>query len=520
MTISVNGFTAERSQNIEDTAIVDGDVVGDNLILKTREGAEIDAGNVRGPQGIQGLPGNDGVDGELTEAAGDIRYRKKPNFVDNLVYPFFIAHRGAHLIYPEHSLEAFSACVENGWPIEPDCQMLSDGTTIAICHDATTTRTMQQIEQAANSTVSSISRRNWMRNYKVLPEIAGGEYGRTTHLAELLDLFGGQVLIVPEIKVTAARVPVCDAIVNRGLERACIVQSFDEADCTYAVSRGIEAMMLNPTKTAAQLLALGIKFAGCPESATDAYVDGLIAGGVKVARYTYNSKSLVETTINANRGSIYFTDDPDWAFGRRAVSYTDPFAKKLPWPHMVGPSGGPRENFRFASAGLEYKLITTGFGTMGVAMDWCPPIVSGKTRVYFDWEFGDGSTSQTRWLGIAFGKFASTEEPMVDAPTASQTVFHALIRRNGVMEMFHLTPSASTSVATFTGASAFAAAGLGSNKLRFMFERNATNVLLKNLTTGDVVTYANATLQTSGRLQFNWNGTEGILSNVRVEEIA
>lgn len=54
---TVTAFTAERMLTIENTTVVDGDIVGDNLILKTREGTSIDAGSVRGPQGVQGPPG-------------------------------------------------------------------------------------------------------------------------------------------------------------------------------------------------------------------------------------------------------------------------------------------------------------------------------------------------------------------------------------------------------------------------------------------------------------------------------
>ena len=42
---------------IEDTTIVDGDVVGDDLILTTRNGQKINAGSVRGPQGPIGTTG-------------------------------------------------------------------------------------------------------------------------------------------------------------------------------------------------------------------------------------------------------------------------------------------------------------------------------------------------------------------------------------------------------------------------------------------------------------------------------
>ena len=53
---TVTSFTAERMLEIENTTIVDGEVQGDNLILLTREGTEIDAGSVRGPVGPVGPP--------------------------------------------------------------------------------------------------------------------------------------------------------------------------------------------------------------------------------------------------------------------------------------------------------------------------------------------------------------------------------------------------------------------------------------------------------------------------------
>ena len=72
---TITGFTAARMLEIENESIVDGDVVGNNLILKRRDNVEINAGNVRGPQGIQGNVGPQGVTGPqgpvgLTGATG------------------------------------------------------------------------------------------------------------------------------------------------------------------------------------------------------------------------------------------------------------------------------------------------------------------------------------------------------------------------------------------------------------------------------------------------------------------
>lgn len=51
---TVTGLTAARMLAIEAESIVDGDVVGDNLILTRHDGVTINAGSVRGPVGPAG----------------------------------------------------------------------------------------------------------------------------------------------------------------------------------------------------------------------------------------------------------------------------------------------------------------------------------------------------------------------------------------------------------------------------------------------------------------------------------
>jgi microcystin-dependent protein len=55
---SVTGLTAERMLAIEAASIVDGEIVGDNLILTKHDATTINAGNVRGPIGPTGPTGD------------------------------------------------------------------------------------------------------------------------------------------------------------------------------------------------------------------------------------------------------------------------------------------------------------------------------------------------------------------------------------------------------------------------------------------------------------------------------
>jgi hypothetical protein len=68
---TVTGFTAERMLVIENETVIDGEVQGDNLILQQRGGAQIDAGNVRGPKGDKGDTGPAGEDGLIDSVNDD-----------------------------------------------------------------------------------------------------------------------------------------------------------------------------------------------------------------------------------------------------------------------------------------------------------------------------------------------------------------------------------------------------------------------------------------------------------------
>lgn len=61
---TIKVYTAERSKQIEDSTVVSGSVNSmGNLILLTRAGTQIDAGDVKGDQGDPGIQGNPGIPG-------------------------------------------------------------------------------------------------------------------------------------------------------------------------------------------------------------------------------------------------------------------------------------------------------------------------------------------------------------------------------------------------------------------------------------------------------------------------
>lgn len=69
--VTVTSFTAARMLQIEQSAVVGGFIQEDSLILQTRGGDEIVAGNVRGPKGDKGNPG--GVPDATNSEKGGVR---------------------------------------------------------------------------------------------------------------------------------------------------------------------------------------------------------------------------------------------------------------------------------------------------------------------------------------------------------------------------------------------------------------------------------------------------------------
>lgn len=121
----VTGFTSQRMREIEDTTVVDGEVQGDNLILLQRNGVPIDAGNVRGPQGDQGVPG---PVQKVNDQLGNVYTPRAFATVAALNTDWPTAPEGAHA----YVLADKSAYVKSltGWVLAPHSFIFADKATL------------------------------------------------------------------------------------------------------------------------------------------------------------------------------------------------------------------------------------------------------------------------------------------------------------------------------------------------------------------------------------------------------
>ncbi|SMY04480.1 Glycerophosphoryl diester phosphodiesterase family protein [Brevibacterium aurantiacum] len=230
-----------------------------------------------------------------------------PDQVSELEFPTTISHRGGSDVYPEESMEGFTASAKDGFLPEMDIQFLEDGTPVLI-HDDTADRTLN----GASGPIRDLSSEEW--DAATIKHPQGGEPAQTVTLDEALDELGGKVVMVPEIKpgATSAEVnQVLDVFDERGLKDSLIVQSFDFEAAKTIAERGYTSLYLSgatlPKESFDEIAAAGIEWVGPSKNLPTRDLRKLDKAGFHVAPYT------MPTAKDGHRlpGWIdgYFTDD-------------------------------------------------------------------------------------------------------------------------------------------------------------------------------------------------------------------
>ena len=139
--------------------------------------------------------------------------------------PFYIAHRGAGDIYPEHSLPSYRAAVEMGAPcLEVSVNMTSDGVLICL-HDLTYDRTTTGKGLVAKQPSSVLSRIG-VRQPQLGPAWVQPPLPEVPRLETVLREFGGKVVICLEAKDDRAYPAMMRMVSQLGLLDSVIVKAY------------------------------------------------------------------------------------------------------------------------------------------------------------------------------------------------------------------------------------------------------------------------------------------------------
>jgi glycerophosphoryl diester phosphodiesterase len=352
--------------------------------------------------------------------------------VDSLAWPLTISHRGGPGVYPEHSWEAKTGSIAYGFVPEFDLRLLADGRTLVNCHDATVDRTMNNI---GTGPVGSKTISQWQRA-RVKPAIPGGAEGRPVFWDEVLDRWGGRVVLVAELKDPSAVGVFLHSVLSRGVAPCVLAQSFDLAIASRLAAAGVETMYLSdttPAETPAQIKAAGVNyFGGSVLTTPPATVTAMKAAGIRTLGYTVHTLSEA-TTPEALQWDGLFSDDAWRTTESIPVRSGDPFADGIrPYGmdvYCAQPDGtlcqpavpirlvGRRLGFSQPSALVPYA-----------SQPWAGKLLARPLRVSMRLGFGTGG-EQSASLGFVLSTAASGRFNAAGRP--AQQAYAFAVRRDG-----------------------------------------------------------------------------------------
>lgn len=369
-----------------------------------------------------------------------------PDLLTGIKPPLVIAHRGAALVNPEHSIEAYEDVTTSGFPPELDIQFLADGTPV-ICHDSTVNRTMEGV----TGPVSSLTLDQW-RAARIKNPIRDGRTGTPTTFADVLDRFGGRILLVPEVKpgATPAQVQQCiDMVKARGLDRAVLMQSFDRAAVTQMQDAGLACIYLfnaMPTETPADMYAAGIRWVGPSKARSAAELNSLAAAGLKVIPYGITTRAHVRALPSSVYG--YFSDDPWDNSGRLQAEAVARWTRGQAAPALRvyggknGATDDRRHKISIEGGALHYRF-DDGDGITSVDLSHMTggPI-NRPLQVTARFLFLRRSGYQSSNLGFTVYRNTDPDALFSDNVKPGQNGFTFGLRRNGNLEGWHYTNGA------------------------------------------------------------------------------
>lgn len=357
----------------------------------------------------------------------------RPTQVSDLVYPLTISHRGGPNIYPENSWEAKEGSVSFGFVPEFDLQLLADGRALVSCHDATVDRTMDNI---GTGPVDTKTVAEWKRA-RIKPAIPGGREGRPILWDEVLDKWGGVVVLVPELKDPRGAAVFIDGIVRRGLQSSVIAQTFDWTVARQVAAAGIETLFLSqhlPDQAPGQIRAAGIGFVGGNLAHwTAADVGAMRAGGLRVFGFTVDTKAQATSTVALACDGV-FSNDAWLTTDSIPLQSGDPFAegiKPFGMGHPYRSRGVEVTTPRLRLAGRKLGWSVSPGAVTYARAPWAG-VLTRPLRVSMRIHFGP-SADQADSAGFVLLQDAMTRT-FTDGAQPGQNALLLVVRRDGRLE--------------------------------------------------------------------------------------
>lgn len=235
-----------------------------------------------------------------------------------------IAHRGASADRPENTVAAFDEALRQGCDgIELDLQLTRDGVPV-VYHDRTLLRAGGGLRGVGARTLNELRRLDPGSRFD--PRFRGE---RIPTLGEVLDRYGGRVLLLLEIKRRGPRTRWLELLrettrelQRRGLEERALLLCFDLALLLEAsrlaptVRRVLNLEPRGPLEREIRHQAAELSWLSAEVSRIEPrFVASVRELGLPLMTYSCNTEEQVETSLSAGATGM-MTDRPGWLVGQ------------------------------------------------------------------------------------------------------------------------------------------------------------------------------------------------------------
>lgn len=324
------------------------------------------------------------------------------NHINN-ANPLYIAHAAGSWLAPEETAESYARVTALGCrAIEQDVRALSDGA-LALMHDATVDRTT-----TGTGNVSALNTAGFLALAidAETQNIPGwGDAVSPILFGSVLSAYKGRQIFVPEVKATAVKQTLVDALLAAGIRKdQALVQAATVSDLAPAITAGYQGCYVGTTTDTeiATVQGAGATWAAISDTASDAVISAWVAAGFKVLIYSVSRRKRRDQLLALGVVGL-FADDPIYVSSNAAAGSSDTFSDGK-WPLGMIPTRGNRlatSSGVISSGGIWGWPTANSTNADFVVQGWAAPRSSATWQLDFEMRINEvNGGDANRWGGL------------------------------------------------------------------------------------------------------------------------
>ncbi|MFJ3084358.1 glycerophosphodiester phosphodiesterase [Streptomyces halstedii] len=372
--------------------------------------------------------------------------------------PFYIAHRGSGMEYPEHTMAAYEAALTSGVKaIEVSAGVTADGIPVCM-HDPTLNRTTTGTGNLSDMVYSSLINTVQVNVSSILGQ--GWKPQPLTNLRDVLDRFMGRVIIFLEPKSNQA-VPIIQKMLQDYYPNAnqSVVWKnyYSNPSFDLMKSRGFKTWgYVDAGTTDAQMASVDhlIDYWGVPSAMTNTRKQEIVSKGKPVICWEVHRRSQRDTLVGLGVQGMMCAQYK-WCSTDYQILKKDNWATAVKAPGDMSRIyyDGTRD-MKYSGTGEVFFNVLSEAALVGSCS--IPTFPTNGYRVTFEMAY-DGPVPTNEHAGVAFGKPDDSEYRFSQANASGG--YHMLLRGSGSLELYSHAPGSTAGTQLSIAASAAPVAG-------------------------------------------------------------